>query len=122
MGDFKRLIVWQRAREVAGSVYRATSSFPPSERFGMTGQLRRAAISVASNIAESCGRHGRGDEIRFLRIAQGSAHELESLLLISRDLAYLEGDTHEAVLRPAIEVQVMLAALIRRKQRQRSLT
>ena len=119
MGDFKRLIVWQRSREVAGAVYRATIRFPQSERFGLAGQLRRAAVSVASNIAESCGRHGRGDEVRFLRIAQGSAHELESLLLISRDLAYLEADAHEAVLSAVVEVQVMLAALIRRKQQQR---
>jgi four helix bundle protein len=119
MGDFKRLIVWQRARQVALSVYRATGFFPAEERFGLVSQLRRAAVSVTANIAESCGRHSRGDEVRLLQVAQGSAHELESTVLLAHDLGFITGAAHEPICSGTLEVQRMLATLIRRKQLQR---
>jgi four helix bundle protein len=72
MGNFKQLTVWNRAYELAIAVYRSTSGFPPAERFGLASQLRRASVSVVSNIAEGCGRKGDAELARFLRLARGS--------------------------------------------------
>lgn len=83
---FRELHVWQLARLLATDVYRLTATFPPSEQFGLTSQLRRAAISISSNIAEGHGRRLDGAFVQFLRIAIGSTNEVESLLVIASDL------------------------------------
>jgi four helix bundle protein len=89
MPDFKRLRVYDMAYDLALAVHRATRTFPAEERFGLVTQLRRAAGSVVSNIAEGCGR-GTDRELRyFLRVARGGAHEVECQLRLSRDLGYL---------------------------------
>ena|SRR5579863_3943054 len=84
--SFKNLIVWQRAIELTVEIYTFTSSFPDSERFGLTNQLRRAAVSIPSNIAEGYGRASRGEYIQFLGHARGSSYEIETQLTIARKL------------------------------------
>jgi four helix bundle protein len=116
MGDFKQLKVWQRSREVVLAVYQATENFPESERDGLSAQLRRAATSIASNIAESRGRYSDRDQVRFLRMAQGSAREVECQILIARDLDLIPVEPADNLLGLTDEVQRMLTALIRTSQ------
>jgi four helix bundle protein len=87
-GSFKELLVWQRATELAISVYRFTAQFPDAERFGLTNQMRRAAVSVSSNIAEGAGRATSGEFLQFLGIARGANFELESQFVIARGLDF----------------------------------
>ncbi|TSC69771.1 MAG: S23 ribosomal protein, partial [Parcubacteria group bacterium Gr01-1014_49] len=84
--SFKELIVWQRAMDLAKEIYAVTKQLPASEQFGLTSQMRRAAVSVASNIAEGKRRGTKKDFIQFLRIADGSASELETQLLLAREV------------------------------------
>ena len=90
MSDFRKLTVWQKAHRITLDVYRAASSFPPAELYGLTSQMRRCCVSIGSNIAEGCGRSGDVEKARFLRISKGSASELEYQVLVSRDLGYLD--------------------------------
>ncbi len=117
MADFKRLLVWQRAYELSCGLYHATRDFPPSEQFGLTGQIRRSAISVAVNIAESSGRYSRPDQLRLLRIARGSSLELEALLLLAHGVALLSETAHSEAVGRVVEVQKMLSGLIRYLER-----
>ncbi len=84
------LVAWQKAMDLVVRVYEATKEFPPEERFGLTNQLRRAAVSVPSNIAEGQGRHATRDFLRCLSIAYGSLQEVETQLIIARRLNYLD--------------------------------
>ena len=84
--SFKDLIVWQKSKELAVAVYRLTDGFPKSEQYGMTNQMRRAAISISSNIAESYHRFHSKEKQQFLSIAFGSGSELESQLEIAKEL------------------------------------
>lgn len=86
--SFRNLTVWQRAIEMTLAIYQLTSSFPDSERFGLTSQLRRAAVSVASNIAEGYGRSTRGEYLQFLGVARGSACEIETQMVIAKALEF----------------------------------
>jgi four helix bundle protein len=89
MGEsFRELTVWQRAIELTLAIYKLTSSFPDSERFGLTNQLRRASVSVASNIAEGYGRASRGEYVQFLGNARGSISEVETQLVIAKALGF----------------------------------
>jgi four helix bundle protein len=88
MGNFKDLHTWRLSLDVAKSVYRVTDSFPDKEKFGLVSQMRRAAVSVMSNIAEGSRRRDK-DQLYFLRIAQGSAAELESQLILSQEIGFL---------------------------------
>lgn len=117
MNDFRRLVVWQRAHEAVLATYVATRALPADERFGIATQLRRAAVSVAANIAESCGRATARDEGRFLQIALGSARELEYHLLLARDLNLIEPGAHARLHGLAVETEKMLTALLRRASR-----
>jgi four helix bundle protein len=89
MKKFQDLTVWQKAHELTLSVYEATKSFPREELFGLTSQMRRAAVSVPANLAEGHGRFGDTEFHRFCTIALGSLCELEYYLILSRDLGYL---------------------------------
>jgi len=86
MRDFRKRKVWEKAHELALDAYHVTASFPREELYGITAQLRRAAVSIPANIAEGCGREGEAELRRFLRIALGSANELEYHLLLAKDL------------------------------------
>ena len=87
-GSFKDLIVWQRAVELSLAIYKLTASFPATERFGLTNQLRRAAVSIASNIAEGYGRTSTGEYLQFLGHARGSNCEVQTQIVISRGLRF----------------------------------
>jgi len=86
IGSYKDLIVWQKAMDLSFEIYRLTESFPPDERFGLTSQMRRAAVSIPSNIAEGKMRGYDGEFARFLSIAYGSGAELETQVLIAKRL------------------------------------
>ena len=111
MQNFRDLEVWAKAHALVLDVYRTTTRFPREELYGFTSQLRRSAVSVSSNIAEGCGR-GRADFARFLRIAMGSASELEYQLLLAAELDFLGHDDARAFQERSQEVKRMLAALI----------
>ena len=86
--DFVELIVWQKAHRFVLSVYALTKEFPKEELFGITGQLRRAAVSIAANIAEGYSKRGERDKMRLLNVAQGSLAECRYFLMLARDLKY----------------------------------
>jgi four helix bundle protein len=86
---FHKLLVWQRAHQLVISVYKFTASFPKSELFGLTSQIRRAAVSVPANIAEGYASGGKGQFARYLNISQGSLAEVEYYLILSKDLDYI---------------------------------
>ena len=113
MGNFRDLVVWRRAQDLALSIYRSTSSFPKDERFGLTAQMRRAAVSVSSNIAEGCGRQGDRELARFLQIARGSVRELECQLHLSCQLGYLQQAMYTKLDADSQEISRMLNRLIR---------
>jgi four helix bundle protein len=114
MQHFRNLVVWQRSHALVLELYRVTGSFPKDERFGLVSQLRRAAASVPTNIAEGAKRQGRQDYARFLNIAEGSLSETEYLVLLSRDLQYLPAEAAERILSEAAEIARMLNGLRRR--------
>ena len=114
MQDYRQLRVWQHAHQIALDVYRATASFPKAERYGLTSQIRRAASSVPSNIAEGCGRGSGPDFARFLQIATGSANEVDYQLLLTRDLGFLEEQVYLPLSADTVRVRRMLIALIQR--------
>ncbi|WP_298419921.1 four helix bundle protein [uncultured Kordia sp.] len=89
MHRFKELEIWKKSRLFCASIYNTTSKFPALEKFGLINQLRRASVSIPSNIAEGTSRDSNKDFIRFLRIAVGSAYEIETQLLIANDLGFL---------------------------------
>jgi four helix bundle protein len=89
MQDFRQLKVWEKAHHLALEVYKATSTFPKEEIYGLTSQLRRASGSIPTNIAEGCGRNTDADFARFLQIAMGSASETEYQLILAYDLEFL---------------------------------
>ncbi|HUK83420.1 MAG TPA: four helix bundle protein [Verrucomicrobiae bacterium] len=97
--SFQDLIVWQKAHQFVLSVYRFTDGFPKTETYGMTSQLRRAAVSIPANIAEGFKKSGRADKGRFMNIAQGSIEECRYYLILAKDLGY--GDN--ATLMPQLE-------------------
>lgn len=87
--DFRQLIVWQKAMEMVTEIYKATRSFPKEEIYGLTSQIRRSAVSIPSNIAEGQGRNTKGEFLQFLGIAKGSLCEIETQILIAKNLEYL---------------------------------
>lgn len=111
MQHFRDLKVWQRSHALVLDLYRITATFPKDERFGLVSQLRRAAASVPTNIAEGAKRQGRQDYARFLNIAEGSLAETEYLVLLSRDLNYLPSESAEAAMAEAGEIARMLHRL-----------
>jgi four helix bundle protein len=119
MRDFKKLQVWSKAHELALRVYAATTSFPRAEMFGLTSQMRRAAISIASSIAEGCGRWGDGDMARSLQFAARSASELEYQFLLARDLGYLDQEHFRDLRHRLDEIGRMLTSLRQRVESSR---
>jgi four helix bundle protein len=105
---FTELKVWQRSHALVLEVYRLTTKFPADERFGVVAQLRRAMLSVPTNIAEGSKRESRQDYARFLNIAEGSLVEAEYLLMVSRDLGYLTAEVVAPVLKEIKEIAQML--------------
>ena len=112
MQDFRKLHVWHLSHQLVLHLYETTRRFPDAERYGLTAQLRRSAISVPSNLAEGCGRGSNRDFARFIQIAFGSANELQYQLLLSRDLTYLDVDTWKRYDEKVEEVKRMLIGLL----------
>lgn len=110
MHNYKKLQVWTRSMEFVYEVYRLTKQFPKEEMYGLTQQLRRSAISVPSNIAEGCGRNTSRDMSHFLSIALGSTFEIETQLLVSRSLGYIDMQIADKLEREIQEIQKMLFA------------
>jgi four helix bundle protein len=112
VGNFKKLAVWEKAHQLTLEVYKVTAFFPKDELYGLSSQMRRASSSIPANIAEGSGRGGSKEMAQFLRIAQGSAHELEYHLLLARDLNFINVESHSQFEQRVIEVQRMLAGLL----------
>jgi four helix bundle protein len=110
MQDFTQLKVWQKAHSFTVDLYKMTADFPPDEKFGLTNQMRRASVSIESNLAEGCGRNGDKEFSRFVDLAQGSAFEVRCQLFIARDLGYLSVDKFQLLIHKIDEISRMMVA------------
>ena len=110
--DYHELIVWQRAVELTVCIYKLTRSFPKEELYGLTSQMRRASVSVASNIAEGRGRLTPGEFRQFLGLAQGSTYELQTQLLVARKLGLGSDEVLDEAVSLSDEVSKMLGSFI----------
>ena len=113
MKDFRGLTGWEKAQALTLMTYKITQCFPGDERFGLTSQMRRSSASIATNIAEGCGRQGNAEFERFLQLAIGSATELDYQISLSRDLGYLVSQAHAEMESRVLEVKRMLSTFIR---------
>jgi len=111
MFNFEKLEVWQKAIEFADLVYRVTKTFPGDERFGLTNQMRRAAVSISSNIAEGSSRSSKGDYARFIEIATGSVFEVVSQSFIARRQQFVSEGDFQTLYSAAEEQGRMLSGL-----------
>ncbi|MCL4550477.1 MAG: four helix bundle protein [Bacteroidetes bacterium] len=114
MKNFRDLKVWLKAHELALYVFRISKSFPKEELFGLTSQLRRAVLSIPTNIAEGCGRGSDSDFARFIQIAIGSASETEYLIFFSKELNFLDKKEYVVLNENVIDVKKSLTALIKK--------
>ena len=110
-GSFQELLVWQKAHQLVLSVYRISSEFPKQETYGLTSQLRRAAVSIPANIAEGFVKRGKADKARFMNISQGSLEEVRYYFILAKDLGYANT---EKILIQLQEVSRMLNAYARK--------
>jgi four helix bundle protein len=106
--NFRELNIWIRSKELAKEIYLVTKNFPKHEVFGLRQQIRRAAVSIPANIAEGCGRGRAKQTVHFLDIAQGSAFELETLLILACELEFVTSDTHDRLRQELSEIQRMI--------------
>lgn len=109
MHQFKELEIWKRSRKFCSEIYKVTSRFPSDEKFGLTNQLRRASVSVPSNIAEGSSRNSNKDFSRFLEIAIGSAYEIETQILIASDLGFITLTESEKLVNELAEIVKMIS-------------
>jgi four helix bundle protein len=109
--SYRDLEVWQRSMQLAKRIYQITQKFPSDERFGLTNQLRRASVSVPSNLAEGHARFGSGEFSRFISISMGSVAEIETQILLSTDLGYLTGELSREILEDLETIGKMLRGL-----------
>ena len=110
--SYRELLVWQKARVLAVQTYRATANFPRTETYGLTGQIRRASVSIASNIAEGQGRLTAGEFQHFLGLARGSLLEAETQLAIALDLGFLNHESYDALEAQSYQVLGLIDHLI----------
>jgi four helix bundle protein len=114
--SFKDLVVWQKSMDLAEASYRLATEFPKDEMYGMTAQIRRAAVSIAANIAEGHGRESTGSFVQFLRMAQGSLKELETHLLLAGRVHIIRTEKIAPLLADCETIGKMLRSLIRSLQ------
>ena len=112
MGPHKNLVVWIKGMDFVTELYKCTSHFPHSEIYGLVSQMRRAAVSITSNIAEGYGRNSIGDLIHFLHISLGSSNEIDTQILVSYNLGYLSIDEFQKLDNMNDEINKMLRSLI----------
>ena len=108
MRDFHNLLIWKRSHQLTLDIYKVSQSFPKEELFGLTSQIRRAASSVPTNIAEGSGRNSNKDFAHFLQIAIGSASEVEYELLLAHDLQYINKDEYERLINEMVAIRKMI--------------
>jgi len=114
MKDFRKLLVWDKAHQLTLAIYHVTATLPREETYGLVSQMRRAASSIPSNIAEGCGRDGDAELSRFCVMARGSASELEYQLLLSRDLKLIQSQEYEQLTQQTVEIKRMLTVLVQK--------
>ena len=114
MQDYKELKVWHKSHSLVLNIYEITKQFPKEEIFGITSQLRRASYSIPSNIAEGCGKFSQKDFANFLQIALGSSNEVEYLLLLGKDLKFMNDDIFKLLNNSINEIKAMLINLIQK--------
>ena len=112
MGDFKSLVVWQKSVSLVTEIYHLTENYPKNEVFGLTSQIRRASLSIPSNISEGHSRRSSNDYIQFLKIARGSLAELETQILISKNLNFISEKQYQDFETKFLEIAKMLNSLI----------
>ena len=113
MQDFKKLSVWKVSHEFTLDIYQITRVFPMEEKFGLISQIRRSSASIPANIAEGCGRRGKGEMSRFLQIAFGSATETEYHLLLAKDLRFIKTNDYLELNKKIVGIKKMLSGLIK---------
>ena len=114
MRNYRDLKVWSKSYALSLELYRISRSFPKEEIYGITSQMRRAAVSIGANLAEGCGRRTNAEMARFVRISMGSASELDHHSLLCRDLGFLRDEDYKRSSKNLIEVRKMLSALLDR--------
>ena len=122
MQNYKDLKVWEKSHALVLEIYNVTRIFPKEEVYALTSQLRRASYSIPSNIAEGCGKKTQLDLANFLQIALGSANETEYLLLLSKDLKYIEIEVHSVLDKDINEIKAMLISLVSKVRNSTSIT
>ena len=119
MKDFHQLKVGERAHPLTLAVYRVTATFPRDETYGLVSQMRRAASSIPSNIAEGCGREGDSELSRFCVMARGWASELEYPILLARDLEVIQPKEYEQLTQQTVEIKRMLTVFVQKLNAER---
>ena len=112
MRNYRDLEVWNKAHQLTLELYRKSRGFPKEEFYGLTSQLRRAAMSIGANLAEGCGRQTAAELARFVRISTGSASELDYHLLLAHDFAFLQPDDYRKLCHELTRIRKMLASLL----------
>lgn len=114
MHKLKELQIWKKSIDLAVDIYKATKSFPKEETYGLTSQIRRSAVSIPSNISEGAGRNSDNEFLHFLGIANGSAYELETQVIISNKLELIDNSETETLLSQLSEIQKMNYGLMQK--------
>ncbi len=114
MLDYRKLKVWQKAHEFALEIYKISSAFPQNEIYGLVSQMKRAAVSIPSNISEGCGRLGNGELKQFLSVSMGSANEIEYQLFLACDLGYVSQNDYKRLNSDIKEIRKMLGGYIKK--------
>lgn len=112
--NFTDLFVWKKGHELVLGIYQTTNKFPKEEKYGLSDQIRRAAVSITSNIAEGFGRQGLSDKTHFYNMSLGSVYEVQNQLMIARDLKYINMNECEVLLSKSVEISKMISVLIKK--------
>ena len=111
MNNFEELGVWQKSMDLVTEIYKAVANFPVEEKYGLTSQIKRSAVSIPSNIAEGAGRNSNKEFIRFLAISTGSSYELQTQIILSEKLNLLEKEISKQLIERLREIQKMIFGL-----------
>lgn len=114
MVDYRNYTVWKKAHALVLDIYKTTRTLPAEEKFNLISQMNRAALSIPTNIVEGCGRETQKEFLRFLHISSGSAFELEYLILVCKDLNFIDSGNSENLMRQISEIKKMLFSLIQK--------
>ena len=112
--NFTDLFVWQKGHKLVLNIYKITDKFPKEEKYGLSDQIKRASVSITSNIAEGFGRDGLNDKAHFYTIALGSVYEIQNQLIIARDLKYINTNECSVLLDECVEISKMISVLIKK--------